>query len=168
MVPKVWPLHHAQSSTPRTRTLGQCRRVRRSFDLPDQRICADRHTEPAHQALAGTPSEGMPNCEDDLAGSLSLLCAWGTNLGETFGEDSPLATGVPATPATQMQPEDHLRALDRKVFQRAPVPAMARVRDGLATRADRRVLTVSFHDPTLIRLEYAAKCYVAQIGEGFT
>jgi hypothetical protein len=72
------------------------------------------------------------------------------------------------TPATQMQPEDHLRALDRKVFQRAPVPAMARVRDGLATRADGRVLTVSFHDPTLIRLEYAAKCYVAQIGEEVT
>jgi hypothetical protein len=26
-------------------------------------------------------------------------------------------------------------------------------------------LTVSFHDPTLIRLEHAAKCHVAQIGE---
>ena len=35
------------------------------------------------------------------------------------GEDSPLATGLPATPATQMQPEDHLRALDRKVFERS-------------------------------------------------
>jgi len=107
----------------------------------------------------------MPHCGDNLAGSLGLLCVWGTNLGETFGEDSPLATGVPATPATQMQPEDHLRALDRKVFQKTPVPAMARVRDGLAPRADGRVLTVSFHDPTLIRLEYALKCDVAQIGE---
>jgi hypothetical protein len=65
-----------------------------------------------------------------------------------------------------MQPEDHLRALDRKVFQRTPVPAMARVRDGLAPRTDGRVLTVSFHDPTLIRLAHAAKCDVAQIGEG--
>ena len=146
--------------------LGQRWRVSGSFDLPDQRICADRHTEPAHQASAGTPSEGMPHCDDDLAGSLGLLCVWGANLGETFAEDSPLATVVSATPAPQMQPEDHLRALDRKVFQRAPVPAMARVRGGLAARADGRVLTVSFHNPTLIRLEYAAKCYVAQIGEG--
>ena len=108
----------------------------------------------------------MPHRGDDLVGSLGLLCVWGTNLWETFSEDSPLATGIPATPATQMQPEHHLRALDRKVFQRTPIPAMARVRDGLATRTDSRVLAVSFHDPTLICLEYAAKCDVAQIGEG--
>jgi hypothetical protein len=42
----------------------------------------------------------MPHRGDDLAGSLSLLRIWDANLGETFGEDSPLATGVPATPAT--------------------------------------------------------------------
>src|SRR3984957_2880927 len=113
----------------------------------------------------GTSSEGMPHRGDDLVGSLGLLCVWGTNLGETFGEDSPLATSIPATPATQMQPEHHLRALDRKVFQRTPIPAMARVRDGLATRTDSRVLTVSFHNPTLVRVEHAAKRHVAQIGE---
>jgi hypothetical protein len=66
----------------------------------------------------------MPNRGDDLSGSLRLLCIWGANLGETFGEDSPLATVIPATPATQTQPEDHLRALDRKVFERTPIPAM--------------------------------------------
>jgi hypothetical protein len=26
---------------------------------------------------------------------------------ETLGEDSPLATWIPATPATEVQPEDH-------------------------------------------------------------
>jgi hypothetical protein len=72
---------------------------------------------------------------------------------------------IKATPATQMQPEDHLRALDKKVFQRTPIPAMARARDGLATRTDSRVLTVSFHNPTLVRVEHAAKRHVAQIGE---
>ena len=107
----------------------------------------------------------MPHRGDDLAGSLGLLCIWAANLGETFGKDSPLATGVPATPATQTQPEDHLRALDRKVFQRTPIPAMARARHGLATRTGCRVLTVSFHDPTLVRPEDAAKRHVAQIGE---
>jgi hypothetical protein len=76
----------------------------------------------------------MPHRGDDLVGSLSLLRVWGATLGETFGEDSPLATGIPATPATQMQPEDHLRALDRKVFQRTPVPTVARARDGLANQ----------------------------------
>src|SRR5208283_1846573 len=70
-----------------------------SFDLPDQRICADLDPEPAHQALAGTSSEGTPYCGDDLAGSLGPLCVWGANLGERFGEDSPLAHSVPATPA---------------------------------------------------------------------
>jgi hypothetical protein len=145
--------------------LGQRRQECRSFDLPDQRICADRHPESAHQALAGTSSQGMPHRGDDLAGSLRLLCIWGANLGKTFGEDSPLATVVPATPATQTQPEDHVRALDRKVFQRTPIPAMARARDGLATRTGGRVLTVSFHGPTLVRPEHTAKRHVAQIGE---
>jgi hypothetical protein len=50
--------------------------------------------------MAGTSSEYMPHRGDDLAGSLCLLHIWGANLGETFGEDSTLATGVPATPAT--------------------------------------------------------------------
>jgi hypothetical protein len=107
---------------------GATQQVCRSFDLPDQRICADRHPELAHQAFARTSSEGMPHCGDDLSGPLGLLCV--TNLWEMFGEDSLLATGIPVTPATQMQPEDHLRALDRKVFQRTPIPAMARARDG--------------------------------------
>jgi hypothetical protein len=75
--------------------------------------------------MAGTSSEYMPHRGDDLAGSLCLLHIWGANLGETFGEDSTLATGVPATPATLTQPEDRRRALDRKVFQRPPIPAMA-------------------------------------------
>jgi hypothetical protein len=51
--------------------LGQRRQARRSFDLPDQRICADLDPEPAQ--LAGTSSEGTPYCGDDLAGSLGLL-----------------------------------------------------------------------------------------------
>src|ERR1700732_336400 len=145
--------------------LGQRRQARRSFDLPDHRICADLHPEPAHQALAGTSSESTPYYRDDLAGSLGLLCVWSANLGERFGEDSPLAHSVPATPATQVQPEDHLRALDRKVSQRTPIPAMARARDALATRTASRVLALSFHDPTLVRLEHASKRYLAQIGQ---
>jgi hypothetical protein len=55
----------------------------------------------------------------------------------------------------------HGRPAKLQHFQRA----MARARDGLATRADSRVLTVSFHDPTLVRVEHAAKRHVAQIGE---
>ena len=96
---------------------------------------------------------------------LGLSCVWGARLEETLDEDSPLATCMPATPATQVQPEDHLRALDRKVSQRTPIPAMARARDALATRTDSRVLAVSFHDPTLVRFEHASKRYLAQIGQ---
>ena len=32
-------------------------------------------------------------------------------------------------------------------------------------RTDSRVLAVSFHDPTLVRLEHVAKRHIAQIGE---
>src|ERR1700730_8662224 len=49
----------------------------------------------------------------------------GASLVETLGEDSPLATSMPATPATEVQPEDHRNALDRKVLQKTPVLAMA-------------------------------------------
>jgi len=114
----------------------------------------------ANSAMAGTSSEGMPHRGDDHAGSLGLLCIRGANLGETLCEDSPLATSVPATPATEMQPQDHLRALDRKVFQRTPVPTMARARNGLATRTGSRVPTVNFHDATVVDL--------ATRGEAFT
>jgi hypothetical protein len=47
-----------------------------------------------------------------------------------------------------------------------PIAAMARARNGLATRTDSRVLAVSLYGPTLVYLEHAAKRHVAQIGEG--
>ena len=46
--------------------MGQRRQAGRSFNLSDQRICADRHPEPAHQTLAGTSSEGTSYRGDDL------------------------------------------------------------------------------------------------------
>ena len=49
----------------------------------------------------------------------------GASLEEMLGEDSPLATSMPATPATEVQPEDHRNALDRKVLQKTPVLAGA-------------------------------------------
>ena len=129
------------------------------FNSADFHVAARMSSSSAGQDA----SEGTTHHTDDFAGSLGLSCVLGASLEETLGEDSPLATGVPATPATEMQPEDHLRALDRKVFQRTPIPAMARARDGLATRTGGRVLTVSFHDPTLVRLEHAAKRHLVQI-----
>jgi len=50
-----------------------------------------------HQALARTPSQGTTHHTDDLAGS---LCVLGASLEEMLGEDSPLATSMPATPAS--------------------------------------------------------------------
>ena len=66
----------------------------------------------------------MTHHTDDLAGSLGLPCVRGASLEETLGEDSPLATSMPATPAIEVQPEDHRNALDRKVLQKTPVLAM--------------------------------------------
>ena len=86
----------------------------------------------------------MSHSGDDLAGSFGVLCIWGSNLGETFGEDRRWPPAFRQRQATQTQLKDHLCALDRKVFQRAPIPAMARARDGLATRTGGRILTVSF------------------------
>ena len=43
------------------------------------------------------------------------------------------------------------------VLQRTPITAMARARNGLATRTDSRVLAVSLYGPTLICLEHATK-----------
>jgi hypothetical protein len=54
----------------------------------------------------------------------------------SIGKDSPLATCIAATPATDVRSEDHRSALDRKVLQRTPIAAMARVRNGLATRTN--------------------------------
>ncbi len=45
---------------------------------------------------------------DDLAGSLGPSCVRGASLEETLGEDSPLATSMPAIPATEV----HLRTIE--------------------------------------------------------
>ena len=145
--------------------LGQSRPTCRSFDSADQRVRAERHPEPAQQTLAGTPSQGATHHSDNLIGSLGLSCVRGANLEGTFGKDSPLATGIAATPATDVHSEDHRSALDRKVLQRTPIAAMARARNGLATRTNSRVLTVSLHDPTLVCLEHAAKRQLAKVRE---
>ena len=63
---------------------------------------AERHPEPAHQALAGTSSQGATYDSDNLIGLLGLSCVRGANIEGTFGKDSPLATGIAATPATDM------------------------------------------------------------------
>jgi len=56
-----------------------------------------------------------------------LACrAYGAQaLKETFGEDSPLATRMPATPATEVQHKDHRNTLDGKALQKTSVLAMA-------------------------------------------
>jgi hypothetical protein len=46
-------------------------------------------------------------------------------LKETFGEDPPLATRMPATPAIEGKHEDHHNTLDGKVLQKARVLALA-------------------------------------------
>src|SRR5271166_38469 len=78
-----------------------------------------------HQALPRTPSQGTRHHTDDLAGSLDLSWVRGASLEDMLGEDSPLATSMPATLATEVQPEDHRNTLDRKVLQKTPVLAMA-------------------------------------------
>jgi len=72
-----------------------------------------------------TPFQGATHDTDDLAEWLGLSCVRGASLEETLGEDSPLATSMPATPATEVQPEDHWNALDRKVLQKTPLLTMA-------------------------------------------
>src|SRR5271165_655003 len=82
------------------------------------RACGD-------QALARTPWQGATQHTDDLAGSLGLSCVRGASLEQTLVEDSPLATSMPATPATEVQPQDHRNALDSNVLQKTPALAMA-------------------------------------------
>ena len=77
------------------------------------------------QALARTPWQGATQHTDDLAGSLGLSCVRGASLEQTLVEDSPLATSMPATPATEVQPQDHRNALDSNVLQKTPALAMA-------------------------------------------
>ena len=103
-----------------------------------------------YQALARTPSQGTTHHTDGLAGSLGLSCVRGASLEETLGEDSPLATSMPATPATEVQPEDHRNALDRKVLQKTPVLAMARAqtchRSHKCTKVASEPIYWSFHN----------------------
>src|SRR5690242_12698006 len=98
----------------------------RLFEVADQGVGAQGHAEPAHQAPAGTASQGVTDRADDLAESLGLLGVGGANFREPFGEDAPLTIRVSTPPAAQVQPEAYRRALDRQVSQAAPVAAVAR------------------------------------------
>jgi hypothetical protein len=51
-------------------------------------------------------THGTTHHTGDLALSLSLSCVQAQALKKTLGEDSSLAHSVPATPATEVQPED--------------------------------------------------------------
>jgi len=75
---------------------------------PEQRRFSRRRAC-GHHALARTPSQGTTHHTDDLAASLGLSRVRGANLEGTLGEDSPFATSMPATPATEV-PEDHRNA----------------------------------------------------------
>ena len=65
-----YPVIYAKDADDLRQRMQACR----SFDLPDQHICADRHPELAHQALAEASSESTAYSGYDLAGSLGLLC----------------------------------------------------------------------------------------------
>jgi hypothetical protein len=56
---------------------------------------------------------------------LATTCPSARSL-STFGENSPLATGIPATPATQMRPELHLRPMPAARLANADVTVSER------------------------------------------
>jgi hypothetical protein len=74
-----------------------------------------------YQAVARTPSEGTTPHTDDLAGSLGLLCVWGANLGETFGEESPLRNQRSGNASDPGAAGGSSNALEGKVLQKTPV-----------------------------------------------
>jgi len=74
------------------------------------------------QALAGTPSQGARHATSMTSLDRLVCRAYGAQaLEETLGENSPLATSAPATPAIEAQPEDQRNALGRKVLQKTSV-----------------------------------------------
>jgi hypothetical protein len=50
------------------------------IDKLGETVRAERHPEPAHQALAGTSSQGVTHHSDNLIGSLGLSCVKGANI----------------------------------------------------------------------------------------
>jgi hypothetical protein len=71
------------------------------------------------------PSTG-PLLQGVLVGSLGLSCVRGANLEGTFGKDSPLATGIPAMPATDVQSEEHRSALLDRLFDKMVTKSLNR------------------------------------------
>ena len=69
----------------------------------------------------------------------------------------PVAKGYQVPFARRIREEADIRT--------GAVGLITPTRSSLVRTPISRVLTVSFHDPTLVRLEHAAKRHLAQIGE---
>jgi hypothetical protein len=164
IVPKVLPLHHAQSSTPRTRmtwgNAGRCAAlltcrisVSALTDIPS--LCIKR--------WPGRPPRARPTAA--MTSPVRLVCC-------AYGEQTLERRSVKIRRSQPALRQRQRPRCSRRITcvpwtgrscRERQIPAMARARNGLATRTDSRVLAVSFHDPTLVRLEHAAKRHLVQI-----
>ena len=77
------------------------------------------------QALARTPWQRATRTPMISLDRLVYRAYGAQALNRRLFEDSPLATSMPATSATEVQPQDHRNALDSNVLQKTPALAMA-------------------------------------------
>lgn len=94
------------------------------LQLPQDRVVADRHAEPLHQALARAAACAMAEQTDNLADPPCPARIRGSNCRQSVGERLSFTFLIRAPPAAQSKPHRYGFALDRQILKTSVGPAM--------------------------------------------
>ena len=98
------------------------------LDALKDRGVAHRHAEPGHQSLRGSPTHTVAKQPDDLGQPGGPACVWRGEPRKPLGENSAIASILPASPAGQPRPDFHRRPLSGKIPQRPYIGAVTGTR----------------------------------------
>ncbi len=94
------------------------------LQLPQDRVVADRHAEPSHQALAGPAACAMAEQTDNLGDPPCPARIRGSNRRQSVGERLSFTFLMRAPPAAQPKLHRYGFALDRQILEASVGPAM--------------------------------------------
>ncbi len=129
------------------------------LQLPQDRVVADRHAEPSHQALAGTAAGAMAEQTDNLGDPPCPARIRGGNRRQPVGERLSFTFLMRAPPAAQPKLHRYGFALDRQILEASVGPAMPISGPPSAIRANAKSWPGSGNNPTIIICERNTQNY---------
>ncbi|TWA93915.1 hypothetical protein FB001_121124 [Ensifer sp. SEMIA 135] len=137
------------------------------LQLPQDRVVANRHPEPSHQALAGSAAGAMAEQTDNLGDPPCPACIRGSNRWQSVGECLSFTFLMRAPPAAQPKLHRYGLALDRQILKASVGPAMPISGAPSAIGANAGGWSGSGNNPTIIICERDTQNFCPRAGRPF-